>query len=114
MSTGPATRNFRNTLVRVADLTVVEDFVEGYTFSNCEIVGPAVVAFLGGTVVSHCSFDSPGQSALFWPIAPSREVVLGAVAFVGCHFSGCSFRRIGLALPEDEIEQAAAGIDFSG
>jgi hypothetical protein len=33
-------RHFRNTVVRIADLTLTTDTIEDYEFSNCRIIGP--------------------------------------------------------------------------
>lgn len=41
-------RQFRNTAVRLADLTVNTDRITGYTFDNCQIIGPAIVLAVGG------------------------------------------------------------------
>jgi len=38
-------RSFHNTVVRIADMTVRQPLIDGYTFVNCTLIGPAVLAF---------------------------------------------------------------------
>lgn len=38
----PGTREYRNQLVRIAELTVLEDVIQDVRFENCVIVGPSV------------------------------------------------------------------------
>lgn len=109
MTSGPATREFRNEVVRITELAVVADAIEGYTFSNCEVVGPAVLLPLGGTSFTHSRFDAPDADALFWPFPLERVALMGVVAVVSCHFSACSFRRIGLAVPERDLNGLKQG-----
>lgn len=56
----PATREYRNQVLRLADLTVNFDILEDLTFANCTIIGPAVVAVLSDNTIAHCSFDTAG------------------------------------------------------
>jgi len=103
MSRPPLTgdRQYRNDVVRVADLTVNTDHIEGYQFSNCRIVGPAILALLGDVTLVGSSFDAPGLDAIFWEVNPERGVVVGAVGVRDCTFSNCAFEMIGIAGPPD-------------
>lgn len=101
-------RRFRNTAIRVADLTVNSAVIEDYEFSNCRILGPAVLLMRDCTIVSPV-FDGPGLDALFWEIPPTRSLVIGAIGSYSCTFSNCSFEGIGLAGSaemREELEQA--------
>lgn len=100
-------REFRNEIVRIAELTVNTVVLKGLTFQNCRIIGPAVLVPLGEGSMNHCTFDveQGGTDAIFWEITPDREYVVGAVALVDCHFSSCTFVSIGLAGPRDLREK---------
>jgi hypothetical protein len=94
-------REHRDDVVRIAELTVLTDVIEGHTFQNCRIVGPAVLTFSGTLTVAHCAWAGPGVGGVFWPIPPEREYVVGAVHVVDCTFSSCTFEGIGVAGTEE-------------
>jgi hypothetical protein len=89
-------RQFRNQVVRVSELTVNSLILEGLTFQNCRIIGPAVLVPQGTTSFLHCVWDAPDMEAVFWEIPPARALVVGAVAAVDCTFSSCTLSEIGL------------------
>jgi len=94
-------REFRNQVVRIADLTVNIALLEGYQFSNCRIIGPAVLGLLDGVTITNCGWDAPGIDAVFWEVPPERGPVVGAVGVANCTFSNCSFTLIGVAGPPE-------------
>lgn len=108
----PGDRVFRNGVVRLADHTLNSVELPGYEFSNCRVIGPAILVPLGGTAFVSCGWDAPNVDAIFWEIAPGRELVIGAIAAVDCTFSGCSFQGVGLAGSLDLRAALEAG--FSG
>jgi hypothetical protein len=93
-------REFRNDAVRISDLTINTIVLDGYTFSNCRILGPIVLVPQGQTGFVNCNFGS-GVDEIFWEIPPSRQKVVGAVAVRDCMFSGCTFDGVGLAGPQE-------------
>lgn len=100
MSIPPPTgdREFRNQIVRISELTVNTIVLEGLTFQNCQIHGPAVLVPQGSGRMSHIRFDAPGGvDSIFWEIPANRTMVVGAIAVVNCTFSVCTFVGIGLA-----------------
>ncbi len=101
-------RKLRNTAVRIADLTVNSVVIEGYEFSNCRILGPAVLIASGGEM-NACTFEAPGVDAVFWEVPPSRILIVGAVQVVNCVFSNCTMSGIGLAGPPHLREILAQG-----
>lgn len=109
----PGTREYRNQIVRVAELTVLEDVIHDVRFENCQIVGPAVLALVDNVTISGAGFDAPGPEALLWPIPPTRTAVMGAVGLVNVEFLSCRFQRIGLAIPEQQLPEALAGFGLS-
>lgn len=103
----PGDRQYRNQLVRLSDLTVVRDVIEGVTFENCQIVGPAVVVLLDGITMSGCNFEGDAESVV-WPIG-SRSRVMGAVGLKDCTIVGCQFQRIGIAIRDDQMDAMRVG-----
>lgn len=94
-------RKFRNDVVRIADLTVNTSTIEGYEFSNCRIIGPAILALLDNVSLLHSTWNAPGLDAVFWEVPPERGPVVGVVAVRNCTFSNCTFDNIGLAAPPE-------------
>jgi hypothetical protein len=92
---------FRNDVVRISDLTVNTSILEGYDFSNCRIIGPAVLALLENVSIVGCTWDAPGFDAIYWEVPPTRPVVVGAVGVTRCTFSNCTFQQVGIAGPPE-------------
>lgn len=90
-------RQHNDDIIRIAALTVNTLEIRGQTFSNCKIIGPAVLVPQGRTSFVHCNFEASGLEELFWDIPEGRTTVVGAVALIDCTFSGCSFTLIGIA-----------------
>lgn len=101
-------REFRDEIVRIAELTVTTSVLESYTFQHCRIVGPAVLFAQGETSILHCSWNAPGIDAIFWEVPPTRTLIVGAVAISNCTFSSCTFEGVGIAGPRELREQMEA------
>jgi hypothetical protein len=90
-------RKFRNEVVRIAELTVNTSQLSHLEFSNCRILGPAVLIPTGGTQILHCNLGGDSPEAIFWEILPGRDYVVGGVGVISCIFSSCQFEGIGWA-----------------
>lgn len=83
--------------------------VEGRTFRNCRLEGPAVVAVLG-----NCNFDATDfgytsgdiRTIVIRSAAPGR--MIGALPFKDCTFIGCQFFAVGFTGPEAFLDQILA------
>lgn len=102
-------KRFRNDAVRLADLTVNTFILEGYEFSNCRILGPAILVPQGQTSIVECGWEGT-LDAIFWEIGPDRPIVVGAIAAVNCTFSNCSFSQVGIAGPRELREIMEQGM----
>lgn len=60
------------------------------------IIGPAVVALLGGSSLLGCSFDGD-LTALLWDVPPERGTIIGAIGLDDCILEDCRLQRIGFA-----------------
>lgn len=105
----PGTREYRNQAIRLADLTVTEDLLVDLQFEHCEIIGPAVLAILENVTLAGCRFDAPNETALLWLIPTGRDVIMGAVGARRVEFFSCKFTRVGLAIPEVNLEDFKRG-----
>ena len=84
----PPGGHYRNLVVKLPELAVTDDLLEGLTFENCHIIGPAVIVGLGGEI-RDCQFDG-SLDAFLWPFEDDRDVVIGAIGLsdVGCTAAG--------------------------
>lgn len=94
----------RDRVVRLVDLAVVDDVIRGLRFTNCLVVGPAVIVPLGATSFVNSGFDGD-QDSLLWELSPQRQSILGAIGVEDCSFAGCRFTRIGLAGPPELVSR---------
>ena len=83
--------------------------VEGRTFINCRLDGPAVMA-----AVTGCEFDSTDfgyasgdiRAMIIRSAAPGR--MIGALPFKDCKFIGCMFFAVGFTGPDPFLDQILA------
>lgn len=105
----PADRVKHSDVIRLADYTVHADLIEGYEFSNCRIIGPAVIVPLGVTTIAGCTWDAPNLQAVFWEVPAERTAIIGGVGVLDCTFSKCSFTMVGIAGPPEFRAMLEAG-----
>lgn len=94
---------YRNQVVRLTDLAVTQEILDGLTFENCLILGPAVVAPMGETVIEGSTFHGTAEG-MYWPVSPDRGVVIGAIGLNNCKFTRCRFERVGFAGPPELLD----------
>ena len=101
----PGDGRYRNTALRISDLTVTSDVLEHQVFENCKILGPALLVAGGpDNEFRNCEWLG-GPDAVIWEIAPTRTLVIGAIGLVGCRFYSCTFERIGMGLSPEVADQ---------
>lgn len=86
-----------------------QTIIEGRTFTDCRLEGPAVVAILGGVHFDSTDFGYTGGDIgrIVWRSASATGVV-GAIPFKDCTFKGCSFFATGFTGPEAFLQQILA------
>jgi len=112
--TSPQTgnREFRDEVIRIAELTVRGPHIDGYTFVNCRILGPAVLAMVDHVDITHREFEAD-MNAILWEIDPdSRPTTFGAVGVTNTVFSSCTFEAIGIAGTQDLRLKLEAAINW--
>lgn len=92
-----------NESVRLLDLVAVDanmtSWLSDHEFTDCEIVGPAVL-ILAEDVAFRENSMSPAQ---FWEIRLGRPYT-GGIGTRNCQFLRCSFRDVGIAADRATIE----------
>ena len=104
----PSDGIYRNTLLRISDLAVTSDLLEGLTFENCQIVGPAVLGVLNNNTFVNCNWEGPPE-AIIWEV-PEDRPVLGVIGLQTCTFAGCHFQRISMAMNSPMAQLFREGI----
>jgi hypothetical protein len=104
----PADRHYENETIRLASLAVTEDIIRSVTFSNCQLIGPAIVIPMGETVITDCTFEGDFE-AFIWPFDDDRSWFVGPIGLDSCRLYSCRFTRIGLAAPASKIEDIRQG-----
>lgn len=94
-------RNYRDEVIRIVDLFTTTTTVSGYTFTNCLLVGPAIVVLSGSTMTG--SGFTGELEGLLWRL-PESEFVFGAVMFENSTFDDCRFERVGFAGNDEFFE----------
>jgi hypothetical protein len=88
--------------IRLAQIADDQAVIEDATFTDCDLVGPAVV-MLDDTTVSESTWGGTADS-IFWPVPEGREV-MGSLRLYQCVFRRCTFRNIGIVAVPDDIAQ---------
>lgn len=71
--------------------------IEGRTFLDCVIVGPAILTPGTDTRFKDCNFGDVDGNPRNLFVAPAGDQVIGALSVWGCVFDGCLFNGVGLA-----------------
>ena len=106
---------FSNTAIWLPAMTIQhwnagQMSIEGKTFTDCLIEGPAVMAVKNGTRFDSCAMGTTTevQSLLYRPV--SRKKLAGVVGMSNCVFVRCRFAQVGFTGGDELLEQLEAGI----
>ncbi len=86
-----------------------EPTINGRTFRNCQIEGPAVMLVLPGTTFESTDFGQTSgdvRNLVLRPAGPQK--VIGTLPVQNCAFIGCVFHGVGFTGPEDFLQQILA------
>ncbi len=79
--------------------------IEGRTFSDCYIEGPAVMLVLDGNQFEGTNFGPTGgdmRAMLFRPL--SGKTAIGAIPVRNCVFRNCQFHTLGITGTDDLLQ----------
>lgn len=83
--------------------------IEGRTFRNCRIEGPAVLLATDGVNFDGCDLGYTGGDIRNLLLSPRGASVIGAIPVQNCRFINCQFFAVGYTGSQtwlDEIERA--------
>ncbi|NJC41000.1 hypothetical protein GGQ87_001258 [Brevundimonas alba] len=110
-----ARTTFENEAVWLPSLAVQhwnagEMFIEGKTFTDCVIEGPAVMAVMNGTVFDSCAMGTTSDMAtlLYRPVG--RVKMAGVVGMAKCRFVRCRFVQVGFTGTDQLIDELLADV----
>lgn len=84
--------------------------IDGKTFTDCVIEGPAVMAVMNGTVFDSCAMGTTTdvRNLLYRPLSTTK--LAGVIGLANCRFVRCRFVQVGFTGPDDLLEQLQGGI----
>lgn len=78
--------------------------IEGRTFIDCVLLGPAILAMTEETKFINCQFGAVEGDERNLFVKPAGSRVIGAVSIHGCHIEGCLLNGLGLLGDDGFIE----------
>lgn len=83
--------------------------IEGKTFTDCVIEGPAVMAVMHATAFENCAMGTTTdvRTLLFRPVG---EKMAGVVGVSNCTFVRCRFVQIGFTGTDELLKELETGI----
>jgi hypothetical protein len=78
--------------------------IEGRTFTDCVIEGPAVMVVLGGTLFDGVNFGATGGDLRNMLFRPLGNMAIGAIPVRDCVFRNCQFQTVGITGNDDLLQ----------
>lgn len=103
-------RILRDQSVRLSEVAE-RDTIESVTFDNCVLRGPVVIALIDDVTIEESVITGTADGVL-WPIAASRELLIGAIAMNRCVITRCRLEGVGFAVREDTLARVRRGLGF--
>ena len=93
----------------VQHLNAGKKSIDGKTFTDCLIEGPAVMAIMEGTTLRDCAMGMTNdtRNLLYRPLG---EKMTGVVALSNCSFVRCRFAMVGFTGSDAHLEQLVTGV----
>ena len=91
---------------RIADLADANNVIQGRSFEDCYIYGPAVLYPTEYTDLQTSTFDATSEAA-FLPVGPNAigGGATGVILLKDCKFRRCHFIKIAFAGTSEEVEK---------
>ena len=96
-------RIYKRAVVPIAELVEEDGLLDGFTFDDCYIRGPAILVLQGKGELSNCTFRGDAETIL-WEVPPTRKRISGVIVAKDCTFTRCVFSNIGFAGPPEFIQ----------
>lgn len=85
--------------------------IEGRRFTDCVIMGPAILSPGAGTLFNGCNFGDVGGDPRNLLVRPAGSMIIGALSVAGCVFEGCLLNGVGLVGDDGFIERFLGGLN---
>lgn len=95
-------KTYRDTVVRLCELAGDEGVLQGLSFVNCEVRGPAVLGVRESIFRSNKWTGDP--DSVLWEVPKSRPYIVGQLTVLGCTFEECTFVNVGYAGRPEEVQ----------
>ena len=85
-------------------------FIDGKTFTDCLIEGPAVMAVMNGTTFDSCAMGttSDAKTLLYRPLSDTK--MSGVIGMANCKFVRCRFFQVGFTGMDSLLDELAESI----
>ncbi|HAJ02844.1 MULTISPECIES: hypothetical protein [unclassified Brevundimonas] len=93
----------------VQHLNAGKFMIEGKTFTDCLIEGPAVLGVGDGVQFDGCNMGSATDVRTLL-LTPRGSKAAGVIGFKDCRFLRCRFTQIGFTGPEDAVAEMERGL----
>ncbi|WP_313471873.1 hypothetical protein [Brevundimonas sp.] len=81
-----------------------QTFIEGKTFTECLIEGPAVIAVMNGTTFDTCHMGV-AQNPRTLLMDPRGDMIAGAVGMSNCRFLRCRFVQVAFTGAREMLDE---------
>ena len=81
-----------------------QTFIEGKTFTECLIEGPAVIAVMNGTTFDTCPMGV-AQNPRTLLMDPRGDMIAGAVGMSNCRFVRCRFVQVAFTGAREMLDE---------
>ena len=88
--------------------------LEGRTFTDCVIEGPALMLVLEGTHFNNTNFGPTGGNMRNMLFQPMGEMGIGAIPVRNCTFTRCQFQTIGITGNETLLQMLIDQVTTTG
>lgn len=84
--------------------------IDGKTFTDCVIEGPAVMAVMNGTVFESCAMGTTSdmRTLLYRPLSQTK--MAGLVGMSNCRFIRCRFVQVGYTGTDALLDELLDGV----
>lgn len=84
--------------------------IEGRTFTDCMIEGPALMLVLDGVHFDSTNFGETGGDVRNMLFKPMGTMAIGAIPVRNCTFKACRFNTLGITGAEDLLEMLTQSV----
>lgn len=86
-----------------------QTFIDGKTFTECLIEGPAVMAVMNGTSFDGCNMGV-AENPRTLLLQPMGDMIAGVVGLANCRFVRCRFVQVGFTGAPEMLKQIEADL----